>query len=78
MKGWTKDGTRVDLLPWQEKEIRAYMHWVDGSCNPPFSRFMYSDQAVRDPDQVLACTIDRMRDCHRKTKQGTGFPGRRT
>jgi hypothetical protein len=74
VKGWTKDGERVDLLDWQEKEIRAYMEWADTVHRP--SRFMFSDQAVKDPQQVLACTIDRMRDCRKET--GNWFPGEKT
>lgn len=61
MKGWNKDGERVDLLPWQDEEVRAYLKWV---WNPdpasPYSRFMYSKQVMADEDRVFQTTIARI------------------
>jgi len=80
LKGWTKTGERVDLLPWQEQEINAYIAFREELWEPSAReisrRFMFSDQAMADDRQVVQETISRMNKHKKET--GNWFPGEKS
>jgi len=70
VKGWSSDGERIDLSPWQEEEVRRYMAWRDDKS--PGSRFMFSSRARQEGKTAVITTINRMNE--HKTKTGNWFP----